>query len=71
MDSDSPQFPAHELDNRPRTRMLVLMILVYCLAGLWTIRPQAVHAAVHRMEAMLGLHAKAAAAAPAPSTPGN
>jgi hypothetical protein len=64
MDSYLPQFPAPTPDNRGNARKLVLLILVFVLLGLCTIRPHAVRAAVDRMESLLG-HKRDAPAAPA------
>jgi len=68
MDSYSPQPPAVGPDNRGITRKLILVILLFCLVGLWTIRAHAVRAAVDRMESMLGRKSDVPATPPAVST---
>ncbi len=72
MDPYSPELSAIGPENRGAARKLILLILVFVLLGLCTIRPQAVRAAFDRMESLMGRHneraAGAKAPAPAPST---
>ena len=67
MDPCSSRTPSVEPEHGHRARLLVLLILVFTLVALWTIRPDAVRAAIERMESLLGRTAHAAAAPPAPS----
>ena len=68
MDPYSPQTRSTDPEHRRRARLLVLMILVSGLVALWTIRPDAVRAAVDRMESLLVHRSSAAEPPPAPST---
>jgi HEAT repeats len=68
MDPYSPQPSAFEPENRGTARKLILLILVFFLLGLCTIRPNAVRAAFNHMESLMGRRAEAAPPAPAPTT---
>ncbi len=68
MDPDCSQIPSFEPENGHRARLLVLLILVFTLVALWTVSPDAVRAAINRMELLLGRTAHAAAAPPSAST---
>jgi hypothetical protein len=66
MDRNVPQTRSTDPQHRRRARLLVLLILVFGLVALWTIRPSAVRAAVHHMESMLGGKSDASHVAPVP-----
>jgi len=59
METYSPQTRSNDPEHRRRARLLVLVILLFGLVAVWTIRPHAVRAAVHQMEAMIGRRAEA------------
>jgi len=73
MDSPNPQNRATDPGFRRRASLLVLVILVFGLIGIWTIRPDAVRAAVERLDSMFGrkndVSQQAPASAPRPSKP--
>lgn len=68
MDSYPPPSPTLAPDTRRTARVLILVILAFVLVALWTIRPNAVRAAVDRMESLIGRSSDAAVEQPAPST---
>jgi len=67
MDSRVPQNRSTDSGHRRRVRLLVLMILVFTLIAIWTIRPDAVRAAVEHMDSMFGRKADATRQLPAPA----
>jgi hypothetical protein len=66
MDPYCPQNRSTDPEYRRRVRLLVLVILVFSLVAIWTIRPDAVRAAVDRMDSMLGRKIDASRPPPAP-----
>jgi len=47
-----PQNRSTDPSHRRKVRLLILVILAFVLVGLWTIHPDAVRAAVERMDTM-------------------
>jgi len=54
MDSRFPQNRSTDPGHQRKVRLLILVILAFVLVGLWTIRPDAVRAAVERMDSVFG-----------------
>ena len=54
MESPIPQNRSTDPGHQRKVRVLVLVILAFVLLGLWTIRPDAVRAAVERMDSVFG-----------------
>jgi hypothetical protein len=66
MHPNHPKTRSTDPEHRRRARLLLLVTLVFVFVGLCTIRPQAVRAAVNRMESLLGVKTDAPRSAPVP-----
>ncbi|HTQ86022.1 MAG TPA: hypothetical protein VMI93_07415 [Candidatus Solibacter sp.] len=66
MNRVSPQTRSTDPEHRRTARLLVLVTFFFVLVGMWTIRPDAVRAAVDRMESLLGRKTDASHEPPAP-----